>query len=225
MWRLCVVVPVSTLDRNNSSERVGFGTATQLHYISRWRPAENSMIKTNHLAWIILRELSNLRALLMQTQVEENSYLRLILLDSWGSFKVHMKSKIRKKFYVLVEKTFLKLEGWCWKFFNITFSSRDILCKQFEGLADETLQIDYGDDRLFESSIYLVLLIIINLQSFVSKAFKLFTKNNTFIINKVRKHNLWRHLIKYSNMNISRTKCDIEKISTPSFQFKKSLFN
>ena len=59
MWRLCVVVPVSTLDRNNSNERVGSGTATQLRHISRWRPAGNSVIKTNHLAWIIYRELSN----------------------------------------------------------------------------------------------------------------------------------------------------------------------
>ena len=32
-----------------------------------------------------------------------------------------MKWKFRKKFYVLVEKTFLKLKGWCWNFFNITF--------------------------------------------------------------------------------------------------------
>ena len=111
-------------------------------------------------------------------------------------FKVHMKWKIRKKFYVLVEKTFLKL-------YKV---------------------LDYGDDMLFETGIYLVTLIIVNLQSFVSKAFKLFTKNNIFIINKVRKHNLC-HLIKYSNMNILRTKCDIEKISTPSFQFKKRLFN
>ena len=37
----------------------GSGTATQLRHISKWRPAGISVIKTNHLAWIIHRELSN----------------------------------------------------------------------------------------------------------------------------------------------------------------------
>ena len=59
MWRSCVVVTVSTLDKNNSNKRVGSGTATQLCHISRWRLARNSMIKTNCLAWIVCRKLSN----------------------------------------------------------------------------------------------------------------------------------------------------------------------
>ena len=64
-----------------------------------------------------------------------------------------------------------------------------VFCKQFEGFSDETLQIDYGDDRLFESGIYQVTLIVIKLLSLVSKVFKLFTKD-IFIIDKVREHNL-----------------------------------
>ena len=66
MWRNCVVVPVSTLDKNSLNERATSRTATQLRYISRWRLAGTSMIKTNCLAWIIYKELSN-----QSTQVEE----------------------------------------------------------------------------------------------------------------------------------------------------------
>ena len=67
MWRSCVVVTVSTLDKNNSNKRVGSGTATQLCHISRWRLARNSMIKTNCLAWII--ENYQIRAIIENYQI------------------------------------------------------------------------------------------------------------------------------------------------------------
>ena len=65
----------------------GTGTATQTRQISRWRPVENSnygndqnkSLGVNYTQRIIKFEP------LMWTQVEENSYSRLILLDSWGS--------------------------------------------------------------------------------------------------------------------------------------------
>ena len=40
----------------------------------------------------------------------------------------------------------------------------------------------------------------------LTKDFKLFTKNNYFIINKIREYNLRCHLIDYANINISRPK-------------------
>ena len=44
------------------------------------------------------------------------------------------------------------------------------------------------------------------------KQLKLFVKNSTFITKQVKEHNLWHRQMKYSIMNISRTKSDIEKL-------------
>ena len=84
MLRGCVAVPVSTRSFLLFLSTVETSTATQPRQISRWRPAGNSVIKTNRFLWTIYRELSNLSCWCRQ-QVEENSYLRLILFDSRGS--------------------------------------------------------------------------------------------------------------------------------------------
>ena len=59
MWRMCSVVPVSILDKNNSNERVGVWHCNATTSNLKWRPAGISMIKTNHLVWIKYKELSN----------------------------------------------------------------------------------------------------------------------------------------------------------------------
>ena len=60
MWHVYVVVPVSTLDKNNSNERLGVrhSNATTSHF--KMAARRNSVIKTNRLAWIIYRVLPNM---------------------------------------------------------------------------------------------------------------------------------------------------------------------
>ena len=83
MWCVCIVVPVLTvLDKNNSYEWVGSDTAMQLCHISRWQPAETSVIKT--IAW---RELYT-----------ENYHISAADIDtSWGKllFKINIIGQSR----------------------------------------------------------------------------------------------------------------------------------
>ena len=61
MWRSCAaVLDPHSLIAIVFLSRVETGTTTYTHHISRWRPAGNSVIKTNRLAWTAYRELSNL---------------------------------------------------------------------------------------------------------------------------------------------------------------------
>ena len=52
----------------------------------------------------------------------------------------------------------------------------------------------------------------IQLSNFHQQGIEIVCKNTTFVTERVKEHNLWRHQIKFLNINISRTKSDIENI-------------
>ena len=83
MWRVCIVVPVSTLDKNNSNERVGT-PALECNYITFQDGGLWELGWSKQITYLYIERNMKFE-LLMQIQVEENSYSRLILLDSWGS--------------------------------------------------------------------------------------------------------------------------------------------
>ena len=83
MWRVCIVVPVSTLDKNNSNERVGT-PALECNYITFQDGGPQEIQWSKQITYLYIERNMKFE-LLMLIQVEENSYSRLILLDSWGS--------------------------------------------------------------------------------------------------------------------------------------------